>query len=112
LQPSAVNAPTGIDVVRAFYAALSAADGVRASSLVIPSKRATGPFSASEISRFYGLLAEPLTLTSVEPYGSSEFEVRYTFRTRSGRCDGHAIVTVSTDWGSPLIERIKALSRC
>jgi len=44
---------SGISVVQGFYRALGEGDGSQAASLIIPSKRTSGPLSAAEMSRFY-----------------------------------------------------------
>ena len=61
----------GQQIVRAFYAALERGDGETASSLVIPEKRKAGPFSASELSNFYGRLELPLRLIEVHRAGET-----------------------------------------
>jgi hypothetical protein len=102
-----------IAIVRSFYAALGAADGVRASSLVVPEKRATGPFSAAEITKFYGSLAEPLRLTDLIPLGDNKVRVDYTYRTHTHGCTGQGIVTIARRDTRRLIESIQVLNeRC
>lgn len=98
--------------VRAFYAALGAGDGVAASALVIEEKRRKGPFSARELGRFYGSLPEPLKLVSVEPAGASRFAVRYRYGSKSGRCDGAAMVRTAERQGRFYIQAIKAEGGC
>jgi len=55
LSDESISAPipampsSALDVVRAFYESLSQADGAHASALVIPEKRASGPFSAADL---------------------------------------------------------------
>jgi hypothetical protein len=102
----------GSDIVREFYAALGRGDGRSASLLIIPEKRASGPFSAEEMTRFYGALAEPLRLINVAALGDNKFQATYTFRSRSKTCDGAAIVTVVNRGGQALIERVQALKGC
>ena len=55
----------GQQIVRAFYTALERGDGEAASLLVIPEKREAGPFSAGELSNFYGRLELPFRLIEV-----------------------------------------------
>lgn len=98
--------------VRAFYAAVGRADGAAASALVVPEKRARGPYAADEITRFYGSLAVPLAVASVERRDDGVL-VRYGFTTAGGRrCDGRAVVRVTLRDGRPLIEAIRALDGC
>ena len=52
----------GQQIVRAFYTALERGDGESASLLVIPEKREAGPFSASELSNFYGQAGAAISL--------------------------------------------------
>jgi hypothetical protein len=113
---TALPLPSGqsdaIETVRSFYAALGRADGNRASLLVLPEKRASGPFSASEITKFYGSLTEPLRLTNLISLGENKFQADYTYRMAMRRCEGAAIVTVTRRDGRPLIEGIRALKNC
>lgn len=110
--PSAPGSGRAEATVRAFYAALAAADGDAAAGLVVPEKRVRGPFSAAEISRFYGSLAVPLALVSLEREKDG-FLVRYGYTATSGKsCDGRARVqTVERD-GRQLIATIRALDGC
>ncbi|MFC3642863.1 hypothetical protein [Aquibium oceanicum] len=101
------------DAVRAFYLALEAGDGAAASALVVPEKRVKGPFSASELSRFYGNMKKPLRLIGVNAAAEHHFRVRYTFETNDGRvCDGLSFVTVIASNGGHLISKIRAESGC
>lgn len=100
-------------VVEQFYGALESGDGRAASAHVIPEKRTTGPFSASELSSFYGNLKKPLRLISVTETGQHHFRVRYTFETKNGKvCDGVSFVTVKAANGRNLIAKIRAESGC
>lgn len=103
--------------VQAFYTALAAGDGDAAARLVIPEKRQSGTFSARAMTRFYGKLAEPLSLIGVETIAPNEFRARYTYSASSSssssrRCDGVAIVRTTNRNGLNLIESIKALNGC
>jgi hypothetical protein len=100
------------DVVREFYAALGRGDGRKASSFIIPEKRVSGPFSADEMTKFYGSLAEPLRLINVASAGDNKYQASYTFRTRSKACDGAAIVSLTRRGSELLIESIRALKGC
>jgi hypothetical protein len=101
-------APGAVDTVRSFYAALRDADGVRASSLVVPEKRTLKAYDAGEIAAFYGSLAEPLRVTDLVSLGGDTFRVGYTFRLGSSRRRCTAVVTVVRREGRPLIHGIKA----
>lgn len=98
--------------VEAFYIALGQGHGALAASFVIPEKTLKGPFSAEAMTRFYGSLAEPLRLLSVEPDGPARFQVRYRFRSAGGVCDGRATVTTVTRDGRHFIRSIKAGNGC
>ena len=78
-EPSVSAREAGENTVQAFYSALSAGDGVAASALIIPEKRESRAFSPDAISRFYGRLAEPLTLTEVEPVSNNVYRVSYRY---------------------------------
>ena len=99
--------------VQAFYAALGAGNGEEAVKFVIPKKRSSGPLSATAISKFYGSLADPLTLVDVVAIRSGEYRVRYRYVAPGPRrCDGESIVRTIKVGGSNLIELIKAVSGC
>ena len=113
--PSAASASGdgALAAVRAFYEALGRADGETASGLVVPERRASGPYAPGSISRFYGSLAEPIRLLSATGAGGGDVEVRYRYRKPNGAaCDGRAVVTTRSDGGAPLIARIKPLNGC
>jgi Domain of unknown function (DUF4431) len=105
----------GMAAVQAFYLALAEGKGQEASRLVVPDKRASGPFSTRALTGFYGLqhLDEPLALTEVKRSGADEYRVRYTFVSPgSRRCDGAATVHTVAVKGEKLISAIKALNGC
>ena len=103
----------GQQIVRAFYAALEKGDGETASSLVIPGKRDAGPFSAGELSRFYGRLELPLRLIEVDRAGETSYNVAYSYKVRNGRfCNGRSLVTTISLQNQVLIEKIQSPSRC
>ena len=103
----------GLDVVQGFYRALGEGDGSQAASLIIPSKRKSGPLSAAEMSRFYGNLRTPLQLVDVRALGGSRYRATYTFETEGGRrCNGSSVVTTVTLDGVDLISRIVAEHGC
>lgn len=108
-----VIAADGFKTVREFYLALGRADGVTASSLVIPEKRSSGPLSANEITQFFSSLSEPLRLLGLTSVGGNDYQATYTYRAgRAHVCAGSATVTVVQRSGRPYIERIKALQGC
>ena len=98
--------------VRAFYGFLSSGQGRDASSLVIPEKRASGPFSAQKLTGFYGSLAKPLEVLGLTAQAPDSFEVRYRFASRSTTCDGRAVVQTVQRNGAFLIQAIRALDGC
>jgi len=104
---------TAMTTVKAFYLALAAGSGSEAARFVIPEKRSFGPLSANAITRFYGDLAEPLSLIDVEPVTADEYRVRYTFVARGlPRCEGVAIVRTRQIRGENLIESIRSQTGC
>lgn len=103
---------TGATTVRGFYYALHAGDGASAAQFVIPEKRSAGPLSSKQLTNFYGSLADPLKLLDIKPVGENEFFVRYTFKSRSGQCNGSALVTTSQRNGHSLISKVHSLSGC
>jgi hypothetical protein len=103
----------GQQIVHAFYTALERGDGEAASLLVIPEKREAGPFSAGELSRFYGRLEMPLRLLEVDRAGDNLYNVLYRYKVRNGRfCNGRSLVTTITLQNQALIEKIQSPSRC
>ena len=103
---------TAATTVRAFYSALAAGNGDVAAGFIVAEKRTKGPLSASELTRFYGHLVEPLELVDVKPSGSDEYLVRYRFRSNTGPCDGRAIVGTIAKDGRNFIQSIRALDGC
>jgi hypothetical protein len=99
--------------VQAFYLALAAGSGGEAARFVVPEKRATGPFSADAMTRFYRDLEQPLRLIDVSRLGAAEYKVRYRFVARGQRrCDGAAVVRTVARNGENLISSIEALNGC
>lgn len=103
---------TSATVVRAFYYALAAADGASAASLVVPEKRAKGPLSATELSRFYGSLVTPLRLIHIGREGEDSYNVSYTYQSSSGVCRGRATISTQSIDDLNYIERITVLNGC
>lgn len=102
----------GEGVIRAFYGALGRGDGKEASAHVVAEKRSSRVFSPQAISRFYGALPEPLHLTSITPLGLGEYRVSYRYSAGRSRCDGRAVVSLTSDDGRDLIRSIRALNGC
>jgi hypothetical protein len=99
--------------VRAFYTALEEGNGEAASLLVVPEKREAGPFSAGELSRFYGRLELPLRLIEVDRSGENSYNVAYSYKVKNGRlCNGRSLVTTVRLQNQILIEKIQSSSRC
>ncbi len=104
---------TAKTTVQGFYLALAAGSGEQAVRFIVPEKRRSGPFSADAITKFYGSLDEPLTLSDVTAAGPNVYRVRYTFVARGKkRCDGEALVQTVRVGDENLISSIKALSGC
>ena len=103
---------TAASTVRAFYLALGAGDGALAAGFVIEEKRRKGPFSARELSRFYGALREPLELLSLDDAGNGRFTARYRYASDGGRCEGAATIRTTERRGRFFIEGVKALNGC
>lgn len=106
------NYGTGATTVEAFYMALGAGDGATAAAFIIPEKTAKGPFSAAELSRFYGQLRKPLELIGVTPVSKTEFLASYNFAAGTSVCDGKALVRTENRQGRIFIRSIKALNGC
>jgi hypothetical protein len=102
----------GEAVVRAFYGALGRGAGAEASALVVAEKRSSRAFSAQAISRFYGGLREPLRLTAITPVARDAYHVNYRYSAGRSRCDGQAVVRLTSRDGRDLIRSIQALSGC
>jgi hypothetical protein len=83
---------TAATSVRAFYYALGDGNRDQAAQFIVPERR-RGPFSPGEMTRFYGDLVESLRLLSITPVAPDEYLVRYTFGSKTGRCNGRALVT-------------------
>jgi Caspase domain len=110
--PPLASAPATYDpasIVRAFYMALSAADGNAAAALVVPEKRGNGPFNETSIAQFYAGLREPLKILSVDRAGDDLVNVKYRFtRPNGSACLGDAKVTTVFANGKTLIKGIAA----
>ncbi len=103
---------TPATTIRAFYAALSEGQGDIASKLVVSEKRSHGPFSASELSRFYGHLRHPIRLEEISSNSPTQFVVRYRYSATAHECSGRAVVTTEERGGNNYIQRIDALDGC
>ncbi len=112
VRSDALAASAGEGVVRTFYNALGAGRGEVASAQVIPEKRSSRAYSADAISRFYGRLPEPLRLTSVSPLPGSAYRVTYRYAAPGSRCNGSAIVRLTSRDSRPLIRSITASNGC
>ena len=99
--------------VREFYRALGEGDGARAAEVVVPEKRAEGPLSAGELTRFYSSLRAPLRLTQIDPINDNTVFVRYQFVTADNRlCSGSATVATARRDGDTLVRAIRAFNGC
>jgi len=106
------EAGTAATTVRGFYYALGQGNGESASEFIVPEKRISGPYAPESISRFYGPLPEPVSLVELNPQGSSEYLVSYTYGTPTRHCQSRAIVTTTQRDGLNLIEQIHELEGC
>jgi hypothetical protein len=98
-----------VSIIKAFYLALSQADGATAASLVVPEKRGKGAFNEANITRFYSSLREPLKILSIERISSDFAEVKYKFvRPNGSVCYGTAKVNTIFSNGKTLIQGISA----
>jgi hypothetical protein len=102
--------PNGEDTVRNFYSALAAADGMRASSLMIPEKRRERNFLPEAIRKYYS--ENPLWLNEVFFWGENIYRAEYVLRTRTRLRECASLVTVVLRDGQTLIQRIKAQNGC
>lgn len=103
---------TAATTIRAFYAALRDGQGDAASQMVVPEKRAYGPFSAAALSRFYGNLRRPLQLVDISQNGPNLFMAHYRFASESQVCDGRALISTVMRGGRNFIQAIRALDGC
>lgn len=104
---------TAQTIVEGFYQALHAGQGDQAAQFVVPAKRAKGPFSAGQLTSFYGSLKTPLSLIDVEPIGGPRYRARYNYVAADGRsCTGSAVVTTTKTGAGNLIAGIKAENGC
>jgi hypothetical protein len=107
-----VTGSSGEATVRAFYNALGSGSGDVASAQVVPQKRSSRAYSADAISRFYGRLRDPLRLTSVTPLQGGAYRVTYRYAAPGLRCNGSAIVRLTSEGTRPLIRSIDATNGC
>ena len=103
---------TAATTVRAFYAGLADGRGDVASAMVVPQKRAEGPFSAGELSRFFGHLKKHIRLEGVETNGPGEVLVQYRYAASARECNGRAVVKTVMLSGKNYIKSIDALDGC
>ena len=98
-----------VSTVRSFYLALSKADGMSATALVVPEKRAAGAYNADSITQFYSGLREPLRVLSIERVNNDTVGVKYRFvRSNGTACVGDAKVNTILLEGKTLIMGISA----
>jgi hypothetical protein len=111
-RPDTMPGSSGEATVRTFYNALGTGNGDVASAQVIPQKRSSRAYSADAISRFYGRLRDPLRLTSISPLQNGAYRVTYRYSAPGLRCNGSAIVRVTSGGARPLIRSIDATKGC
>ena len=106
------NTKPELEVVRRFYEALRLGNGLAASMLVIPEKRASGPFSAVRLTEYYSSLRQPIHLISEQNSIGSTVEVQYAYlKPNGGACRASAVVAFDYRNGSdsPLINGIRVV---
>lgn len=102
-----------LGAVAKFYSALAVADGQAAAALVVPEKRGIGPFNENAIHSFFGNMIVPLEVISVVKRSRDRVEVTYTYVDSKGKaCDGQSHVDTVYNFGTTLIQKIRALSGC
>ncbi len=103
---------TAATTIRGFYLALQHGLGEEAAQFIVPEKR-KGAFEPAAMSRFYGGLAEPIVLDSIDKLGDASFHVTYRYRAGKAACNGAAqISTTKNRQGEFLIQSIKPLNGC
>lgn len=110
--PTPAAGDGGEAVIRAFYGALGRGDGEEASAHVVAEKRSSRAFSPEAISSFYGGLPEPLRLTAITPLAGGTYGVSYRYSAGRSRCDGRAVVSLTSRDRRTLIRSIRALNNC
>jgi hypothetical protein len=108
--PELPSRQDSLNTVRAFYAALSRADGVAAIALMIPEKRGTKNFDPAETRKFWSDVRQ-FEIQSIEAPTDDTIVVTYKYTGPKGNACG-AIATLKTvrRGDSTLIESISA--RC
>lgn len=104
---------TAETTVRAFYAGLTAGDGEEAARYIVPEKTLKGPFSAAQMTKYYGSLAIPLQLKEIHKVEYNLYNVKYTFvDQKNKKCIGEALITTVVRDGKDYIQSIRALNGC
>lgn len=103
---------TPATTIRAFYAALWAGDGGVAAGMVVPEKTLDGPFSAANLTRFYGNMRSPVELINLTSMGLNTYQVQYRYAVSRSVCNGRAIVETTERNGKNYIARVRALDGC
>ncbi|AEH63648.1 hypothetical protein [Zymomonas mobilis] len=103
---------TAATTIRAFYTALGDGQGAAASALVVPEKRSTPAFLASNLTKFYGSLTDRIQLLDIAQESTNIFIVRYHYAAKSHICNGRASIMTSMRNGRNFIQSIHALNGC
>jgi len=103
---------TAATTIRGFYSALEDGKGEIASSYIVPEKRSLPTFMGANLTRFYSSLAKPIHLIDIAQNDAEIYTARYTYATKSKRCDGLAIVNTTVRDGRNFILSIRALNGC
>jgi hypothetical protein len=97
-----------VNVVKAFYLALSRADGPGAVAFVAPEKRGTGGFIETNITSFYSTIRD-MRILSIERASNDFVSVRYRFTRPNGSvCLADARVNTIYTNGKTYIQGISA----
>ena len=102
---------TAATTIRGFYEALRLGIGEQAAEFIVPEKR-KGAFDPAAMTRFYGGLAEPMVLDSIDKLSNTSFHVTYRYRAGKTVCNGAATVDTTNRKGEFLIQSIKPLTGC
>lgn len=103
---------TAATTIHAFYDALRDGQGAVASAMVVPEKRTHPAFAPANMTRFYGSLADPISLIDIAQENADTFIVHYHYATKSSVCNGKAVITTTLRDGRNYIQGIRALDGC
>ena len=102
------KAEKNISLVNEFYKALSAGDGVKANSFIVPEKRNKGNFQEDKINSFYGNMKQKLKVLEIEELDSTTLKVTFEYIVNKSKCNG--LSTVKIKEVTPGIHYIEKIS--